>query len=162
MRQVGVLAAAGLVALSDGPDGMIDRLAEDHANARRLAEGLAEFAGVRSPGGIAQPDGDGPLDPDRAVTNFVLFRVERDRAAFLAALERRGVLMVPYAHGQIRAVTHHGVTADDVDRVVAAAAEALRETDPSATGAVARAPPDGGPHRDTTERRPDPGGAEER
>ena len=136
MRQVGVLAAAGLVALSDGPDGTVARLAEDHANARRLAQGLAEFPGVRSPGGIAQPDQDGPLDPDRAVTNFVLFRVERDRAAFLAALERRGVLMVPYAHGQIRAVTHLGVTADDVDRVVAATAEALRETDPSATGAV--------------------------
>jgi threonine aldolase len=136
MRQVGVLAAAGLVALSDGPDGTIARLAEDHANARRLAEGLAEFPGVRSPGGIAQPGADGPLDPERAVTNFVLFRVERDRSAFLAAMERRGVLMVPYAHGQIRAVTHLGVTASDVDRVVAAAAEALRETDPSSTGAV--------------------------
>ena len=136
MRQVGVLAAAGLVALSDGPDGTIARLAEDHANARRLAIGLAEFPGVRSPGGIAQPEPDGPLDPDRAVTNFVLFRVERDRSAFLAALERRGVLMVPYAHGQIRAVTHLGVTAHDVDRVVAAAADALRETDPSTTGAV--------------------------
>ncbi len=132
MRQVGVLAAAGLVALSDGPDGTVGRLTEDHANARRLAEGLAEFPGVRSPGGIAQPDADGPLDPGRAVTNFVLFRVERDRSAFLAALERRGVLMVPYAHGQIRAVTHLGVTADDIDRVVAATAEALRETDPSA------------------------------
>lgn len=136
MRQVGVLAAAGLVALSDGPEGTVARLAEDHANARRLATGLAEFPGVRSPGGIAQPDADGPLDPGRAVTNFVLFRVERDRAGFLAALERRGVLMVPYAHGQIRAVTHLGVTADDVDRVVAAAAEALRETDPSAMAAV--------------------------
>jgi threonine aldolase len=131
MRQVGVLAAAGLVALSDTPDGTIGRLAEDHANARRLAQGLAEFLGVRSPGGIAQPD-EGPLDPSRAVTNFVLFRVDRDRAAFLAALERRGVLMVPYAHGTIRAVTHLGVTAGDVDRVVAAAADSLRETDPSA------------------------------
>ena len=45
MRQVGVLAAAGLVALRDGDAGMIDRLAEDHANARRLAEGLAELDG---------------------------------------------------------------------------------------------------------------------
>jgi len=134
MRQVGVLAAAGLVALSGGADGTVARLADDHANARRLAQGLAEFPGVRSPGGIAQPD-EGPLDPDRAVTNFVLFHVDRDRMAFLAALERRGVLMVPYAHGQIRAVTHLGVTADDIDRVVAAAAEALRETDPSAPGA---------------------------
>lgn len=139
MRQVGILAAAGLVALSDGPDGTIIRLAEDHANARRLAEGLAELPGVRSPGGIAQPGADGPLDPGRAVTNFVLFRVERDRSAFLAAMERRGVLLVPYAHGQIRAVTHLGVTADDIDRVVAATADALRETDPSATGGGAGA-----------------------
>jgi threonine aldolase len=133
MRQVGVLAAAGLVALSEGPNGTVARLAEDHANARRLAEGLAEFPAVRSPGGIAQPD-DGPLDPNRAVTNFVLFRVDRDRNAFLAAMEARGVLMVPYAHGQIRAVTHLGVTADDIARVVAATAEALRETDPSTRG----------------------------
>jgi threonine aldolase len=127
MRQVGVLAAAGLVALSDGPDGMITRLAEDHANARRLAEGLAQLDGVRSPGGIAQPDGD-RLDPGRAVTNFVLFRVDRDRAAFLAALEARGVLMVPYANGSIRAVTHYGITAADVDRVVEVTADALRAT----------------------------------
>jgi threonine aldolase len=139
MRQVGVVAAAGLVALSEGEDGTIARLAEDHANARRLAEGLAELTGVRSPGGIAQPDEDGPLDPARSLTNFVLFRVAADRSAFLAALEARGVLMVPYAHGQIRAVTHLGVTAPDVDRVVAAAADALRETSPSLAGTVAGA-----------------------
>ena len=46
MRQVGVLAAAGLIALRDGPTGMIERLAEDHANARRLADGLAELPGI--------------------------------------------------------------------------------------------------------------------
>ena len=129
MRQVGVLAAAGLVALRDGDAGMIDRLADDHANARRLAEGLAGLPGVGSPGGIAQPD-PGPLDPARAVTNFVLFRVERDRSAFLAALEARGVLMVPYANGSIRAVTHHGIDAADIDQVVAIVAEILRDTAP--------------------------------
>ncbi len=127
MRQVGVLAAAGLVALSDGPDGTISRLADDHANARLLAEGLARLDGVRSPGGIAQPEGE-LLDPTRAVTNFVLFRVTRDRSAFLAAMEARGVLLVPYAHGSIRAVTHLGVTPAEVERVVAAAAESLRVT----------------------------------
>ena len=116
MRQVGVLAAAGLVALSDGPDGMIERLAEDHANARRLAEGLAAMDGIESAGGLAQP-APGPLDPARAATNFVIFRVRRDRAAFLDALESRGVLMVEYSHGTIRAVTHYGVTAADVERV---------------------------------------------
>ena len=139
MRQVGVLAAAGLVALQDGDAGMIDRLAEDHANARRLAKGLAELTGVRSPGGIAQPE-DGPLDPDRFLTNFVLFRVDRDRAAFLAAMGARGVLLVPYAHGQIRAATHFGIDADDVDLVVASAAEVLRELSPIPAGAAAHAP----------------------
>ena len=90
MRQAGILAAAGLVALSDGPDGMIERLAEDHANARRLAEALGEMDGIVAAGGTAQP-GDGPLDPDRVRTNFVVFKVERDRAAFLAALRARDV-----------------------------------------------------------------------
>jgi threonine aldolase len=127
MRQVGVLAASGLVALSDGPDGMIGRLAQDHANARRLAEGLAALDGVRSPGGIAQPDGEA-LDPERTITNFVLFRVDRERGAFLDGLAARGVLMVPYANGSIRAVTHYGVEAQDVDRVVAAVAAQLAET----------------------------------
>jgi len=133
MRQVGVLAAAGLVALDDGPDGTIARLAEDHANARRLAEGLAALDGVRSPGGIAQP-GDGPLDPSRAVTNFVLFRVDRDRPTFLAELEARGVLLVPYANGAIRAVTHLGITAADIDRVVDTVHEVLAGTRPSRAG----------------------------
>jgi threonine aldolase len=127
MRQVGVLAAAGLVALGDGPEGTIERLAEDHRNARRLAEGLAAMDGIESAGGLAQP-APGPLDPNRAVTNFVIFRVRRDRAAFLEALKSRGVLMVAYDHGTVRAVTHYGVTAADIERVVAACAEALRET----------------------------------
>ena len=127
MRQVGVLAAAGLVALSDGPDGTIERLAEDHVNARRLAEGLAALDGIESPGGLAQPT-SGPLDPARAKTNFVIFRVRRDRAAFLQALKSRGVLMVEYSHGTVRAVTHYGVTAADVDGVLASCAAALAET----------------------------------
>jgi threonine aldolase len=62
------------------------------------------------------------------VTNFVLFRVDRDRDAFLAALEARGVLAVPYAGGSVRAVTHYGVEAADVDRVVGVVADALRAT----------------------------------
>jgi threonine aldolase len=131
MRQAGVLAAAGLVALSDGPDGMIDRLAEDHANARRLAEALAGMDGVIAPGGSAQPtdpDHPGPLDPTRVRTNFVLFRVERDRAAFLVALRERGVEMVAYPHGQVRAVAHYGVTAADIETTIAATQAALAET----------------------------------
>ncbi len=127
MRQVGILAAAGLVALRDGPAGMIERLAEDHANARRLGEALAGMDGIVSPGGNAQPT-PGPLDPERVRTNFVLFKVERDRAAFLAALRARGVQMVEYAHGQVRAVTHYGVTATDIETTIAATRAALDET----------------------------------
>jgi len=127
MRQAGVLAAAGLLALSDGPDGMIERLAEDHANARLLARGLAELGGIESAGGIYQPT-PGRLDPGRAVTNFVIFRVARERAAYLAALEARGVLMVPYPHDTVRAVTHYGVDRADIEATVAAVRAALAET----------------------------------
>jgi threonine aldolase len=136
MRQVGVIAAAGLVALRDGPEGMIERLAEDHANARHLAEGLAALDGITSPGGIAQPE-PGPLDPSRVRTNFVVFKVERDRAAFIEALRTRGVLMVEYPYGQVRAVTHYGVTAEDVETVLAATKAALAATDLTRPAAVA-------------------------
>ena len=127
MRQVGVLAAAGLVALSDGPDGMIERLAEDHVNARMLAGQLASMPGIAG------------LDPSRATTNFVVFRVEavdpdspaaalppRElRGRFLDALRAEDVLMVEYPHDTVRAVTHHGVDATDVERVVTACRTAL-------------------------------------
>jgi threonine aldolase len=136
MRQAGILAAAGLLALRDGPEGMIERLADDHANARRLADGLARMDGVVSPGGIAQPAA-GRLDPERVRTNFVLFKVDRDRAAFLAALETRDVLMVEFPYGQIRAVTHYGIGSDDIDATLAAVEVALAETaDPSPPVAV--------------------------
>ena len=139
MRQVGILAAAGLVALSDGPDGMIERLAEDHVNARRLAEGLAELDGVVSAGGSAQP-APGRLDPDRIRTNFVMFKVERDRAAFLAALRARGVEMVEYPHGQVRAVTHYGVTAADIETTIVATRAALADTRPTIPASAAPEP----------------------
>jgi threonine aldolase len=129
MRQAGVLAAAGLVALRDGDEGTIARLAEDHENARRLADLLAEVPGVRSPGDIAQPGpDDAPLDPARVATNFVLFRVAGDRAAFLDAVRARGVLLEWYPHGQVRAATNRGVSADDIPQVAKAVEAALRET----------------------------------
>ncbi len=122
MRQVGVLAAPGLIALRDGPTGMIDRLAEDHANARALAEGLAELPGITG------------LDPLRVRTNFVIFRVGSfgdgrpevgARAAFLDSLARDGVLMVEYPHGQVRAVTHYGIESADIQRVLRSAGRAI-------------------------------------
>ena len=135
MRQVGVLAAPGLIALRDGPAGMIERLAEDHANARRLADGLAAIPGITG------------LDPSRARTNFVLFRLagdegpgrdaararQRRRESFLAALEREGVLFVEYPEGQIRAVTHYGIDRSDIDAVIAAVPRALEAAGRSGT-----------------------------
>jgi threonine aldolase len=95
--------------------------------------------GIRSPGDIAQPDGGtGPFDPARVRTNFVLFRVDRDRSAFLDALEARGVAMVGYPHGQIRAVTHHGVTAADIEQVILAVAGALHDTAPAPAASATR------------------------
>jgi threonine aldolase len=118
MRQVGILAAAGLVALQEGPDGMIERLADDHENARQLAEGLASVSGVSD------------LDPGLVRTNFVVFRVP-ERRSFLASMERDGVLLVPYAHGRIRAVTHFGIERSDVERVVATTDRVLRAAGPA-------------------------------
>ena len=130
MRQVGILAAAGLVALSDGPEGTVKRLAEDHVNARRLATEIAALPDIISPGHIAQPEGE-RLDPSRVTTNFVIFKVTGGiarRTRFLDALEKRGVLMVAYPHGQIRAVAHYGIGDEEISKTIAATAAALTET----------------------------------
>ncbi len=130
MRQVGILAAAGLVALSDGPEGTVKRLAEDHVNARRLATEIAALPDVISPGHIAQPEGE-RLDPSRVTTNFVIFKVTGGiarRTRFLDALEKRDVLMVAYPHGQIRAVAHYGIGDEEISKTIAATAAALTET----------------------------------
>jgi threonine aldolase len=119
MRQVGVVAAAGLVALRPGPDGMIDRLAEDHDRARELAAGIASVPGISG------------LDPSRVRTDFVIFRVP-DRTAFLDAIEREGVLMVPWGDHEVRAVTHYGIDGSDVARAVEAVARVMRDLVPVA------------------------------
>jgi threonine aldolase len=106
MRQAGVIAAAGLHAL----DHHVDRLADDHANARRLAEGLAEIEGVT-------------IDPASVETNIVVFGVA-DAPAFCAALEADGVLMGPLGPDRVRAVTHLDVDADGIERALAASARA--------------------------------------
>ena len=132
LRQAGVLAAAGLVALQEGADGTVARLAEDHRRARVLAEGLSAQQGIVSPGHLAQPVGD-RLDPGRVTTNFVLFAVEGGptrRSAYLAALCERGVGMVAYPHGQIRAVTHRGIDDADIEAIIEASASALAATRP--------------------------------
>jgi threonine aldolase len=72
-------------------------------------------------------------------TNFVVFRVDRDRSAFLDALAGEGVLMVAYPHGQVRAVTHHGIEADDIETTIAAVRRALAATSGARAGAEADA-----------------------
>jgi threonine aldolase len=117
MRQVGILAAAGLIALHDGTEGMIDRLAEDHVNARRLADGIANLGGVVG------------LDPVRVRTNFVFFELTQPdlRMRFLEQMRKDGVAMIDYPGGdRIRAVTHYGISEADVDKAIAATASALR------------------------------------
>jgi threonine aldolase len=138
MRQAGILAAAGVVALRDGRAGMIERLAEDHANARRLAESLTGLPGIRSAGDIAQP-GDGPLDPARVVTNFVLFRVVGDRQSIADACAARGLLLDLFPHDQLRAATHYGIGRAEVDQAAAIIAAVLAEAGPSRRPATAAA-----------------------
>jgi len=101
MRQAGVLAAAGIVALNE----MVDRLAEDHANARRLAEGLNSIAGIA-------------LDPGHYKTNIVYFEVVKTGLSapeVAAALEREGVHVLAASPRTIRAVTHYEVNERDID-----------------------------------------------
>jgi threonine aldolase len=104
MRQVGILAAAGIYAFHHH----LDRLAEDHDHARRLAFGLAQVPGIR-------------LDPTRVVTNIVLFDVTETGLGADAVVERfarAGVLMIPFGPTTVRAVTHLDVSAADIDRAL--------------------------------------------
>ena len=106
MRQAGVFAAAGLVAL----DEMIDRLADDHVTSRRLAEGLAEISGIE-------------IDPETVRTNIVICQVESpvcDAKALPGLLREKGVLAGYNGTNRVRFVTHHGITTGDVDKALMA------------------------------------------
>jgi threonine aldolase len=111
MRQAGIVAAAALYAL----DHHVDRIADDHARARRLAEGLVE-AGVK-------------VDLDQVETNFVQIDVGPDRAGAIGRMKERGVLVSTTVHPTVvRAVTHLDVTDDDIDTAIAALALSLTRT----------------------------------
>jgi len=111
MRQAGVLAAAGLIALEDTPQ----RLPEDHANARFLAEGLARIPGIQ-------------IDARKVATNIVVFDVGgtgRVSAEISARLKARGVLINGINERQMRAVTHYDATRADCAQALEALAAAV-------------------------------------
>lgn len=111
MRQVGVLAAAGLVALEESPKG----LAEDHAKARSLGEGLAELRGVK-------------IDPEKVQTNIVIFDIGETgltSAQFSAELKARGVLANGINAREMRMVTHYDVSREMIEQTLKSAREIL-------------------------------------
>lgn len=104
MRQAGIIAAAGFVALNK----MVDRLAEDHSHARFLAEGLAAIDGIE-------------CDVDSVETNIVFFRVVDEyftSQTFIEAARQKGLNVAELGYGRIRAVLHSGVTFKDVQHAL--------------------------------------------
>jgi threonine aldolase len=110
MRQAGVIAAAGLAAL----DQMIDRLPEDHARARRLAEGLAEIPGVA-------------IDLETVQTNIVLVRppVGFSHESVVAGMAEHGVRVSNYGTRGLRMVTHYEIDDRAIERALVAAAAVM-------------------------------------
>jgi threonine aldolase len=107
MRQAGIVAAGALHAL----EFHVERLAEDHLNARRLADGLAEVPGIT-------------VDPEEVETNIVVFGVD-DAPGFCTRMSDEGVVMGAFGPRTVRAVTHLDVGADDVDAAIGATRSVL-------------------------------------
>ena len=103
MRQAGIIAAAGIIAIEK----MVDRLADDHANAKRLAMGMSEFSGIT-------------IYPDNVQTNIVLFEppAKVSPEEFSKLLEAHHVLAKPYGGRKIRAVTNRMVSSSDIEETL--------------------------------------------
>ncbi len=119
MRQAGVLAAAGIVALEQ----MVDRLEEDHETSKQLALGLADYPQI-------------DINVDQVKTNMVMFSVrnskhepmgEKETMQFLSKVREHGVLMGHIGQGKIRAVTHHGINDNDITTALIGIRRALIE-----------------------------------
>jgi threonine aldolase len=112
MRQAGILAAAGIIALSE----MVDRLADDHANAHKLALGLAQIPGIS-------------IDPDQIRTNILFFEVTRKDLTpeqFVQRIGTEGVRMLPVGARRVRAVTHYHISSEDVDRALSVISKVMK------------------------------------
>jgi threonine aldolase len=106
MRQVGIIAAAGVYALRHN----IERLAEDHVRARKLAEALSEIEAIR-------------VDLEAVQTNIIVVDVSDSGFTVdecILLLEQSGVLVVPFGRTTIRAVTHLDIDDDDIEKSIAA------------------------------------------
>ena len=112
MRQAGIIAAAGIVAL----ESMIDRLADDHATARKLARGLSQIPGIS-------------INPDRVQTNIVIFEVTQGAALdVLRRMEKRGVRGSYNAGSRIRFVTHYDISKEEVDTALEVVEAVMKES----------------------------------
>ncbi|QBD77893.1 low-specificity L-threonine aldolase [Ktedonosporobacter rubrisoli] len=121
MRQAGVLAAAGIIALEQ----MVERLAEDHKHCKQLAQGLADFPQIE-------------VDPERVATNILIFQLRDSQqqpltpaktARFLQLAGKHGVLMGSMGEKAIRAVTHYGIEAEHITSAITGIRRALIDTD---------------------------------
>ena len=112
MRQAGVIAAAGIVAL----ESMITRLAEDHSNARRLSEGLAQIHGIHHDPGVVQ-------------TNIIFADIAPELGSMTEFVERLGRenVKVHYVYGRIRMVTHRHIGSEEIDLVLSATARVIED-----------------------------------
>jgi len=113
MRQCGIIAAAGITALEE----MVDRIADDHANAQRLAQGIARIPGLS-------------IEPERVQTNIVYFDiVSRQIKAeeLVSQLGNKGIKILKLGLFRFRAVTHYGISAEDIDLTLAVLGEIMEE-----------------------------------
>jgi len=111
MRQSGIIAAAGITALEQ----MVDRLAEDHENAKRLAEGIARIQGLS-------------IELNRIQTNIVYFDIadgQFDTGKLVTHLSDRGIKILQLAPNRLRAVTHYGISAEDINLTLTALNEIM-------------------------------------
>ncbi|MFL6465420.1 MAG: GntG family PLP-dependent aldolase [Bryobacteraceae bacterium] len=117
MRQAGIIAAAGIVALEQ----MVERLQEDHHHIRRFAEGLAKLPGI-------------VLDLDTVQTNTVVFRIVDKRfpspECFIRAAWKKGTRFSDFKFGRVRAVAHCGITAFDIEQALDTVAALLNDSGP--------------------------------
>ena len=111
MRQCGIIAAAGITAL----DEMVDRIADDHANAQRLAQGIARIPGLF-------------IEPERVQTNIVYFDIvsrQIKTEELLSQLGNKGIKILLLGPSRFRAVTHYGINAEDIDFTLSALGEIM-------------------------------------